>query len=454
MSVIVPKNLVKADLASKIETELTVVGTASNPKAKFDENLRIHSWNIFKENGKELVCLPFAYYYQHCSSLIKREMLDKHEQKKFGFQGNLLPRQAEIKDQVLEILSRTGSVLLSLHTGFGKTIFTLYLCSRMGLKTIVLCHRDIIMQQWMEAISKYLPNCKSLLLAPTDYKKSPDTYFDEADIVITNVLNVPKIDKKHLKVFGCAVIDEVHTICTQQFSKALFALVPSYMIGLSATPYREDGMDKLLELYLGPETVVRNLKRSFNAYRLNTQFKPDMTKTLDDSICWNSALSSQADDPNRNSLICKLVWFFGHRNILVLVKRKDHAKKLKKVLTALGEDVDCFMHTDKFVNYSCRVLIATYSKGGVGFDHPKLDMLITGGDVKAYFMQYLGRIFRRDDTLPIYVDLRDNNGIMLQHSKERLRVCEEVGGNITDFPKAFPHFEQYTQHLNVLEKQF
>ena len=146
------------------------------------------------------------------------------------------------------------------------------------------------------------------------------------------------------------------------------------------------------------------------------------------------------------------MWYFANRNILVLVKRKDHALLLRDMLKALGEDADCFIHTAKTVNYSCRVLIATYSKGGVGFDHPKLDMLITGADVEENFMQYLGRVFRRDDLLPIYVDLRDDMSTLNKHSLTRLKVCKEVGGEVKDFDKCFKGFHAHTEWMDALIK--
>ena len=101
------------------------------------------------------------------------------------------------------------------------------------------------------------------------------------------------------------------------------------------------------------------------------------------------------------------------------------------------EDADCFIHTAKSANYECRILIATYSKGGVGFDHPRLDMLITGADVEENFMQYLGRVFRRDDVLPIYIDLRDSMSTLVKHSQSRLKICKEIGGEVKEFDKTF-----------------
>ena len=162
---------------------------------------------------------------------------------------------------------------------------------------------------------------------------------------------------------------------------------------------------------------------------------------------WNSVLESQANDPYRNNLIVDLCRYFITRHILILVKRKDHANLLKSLLIDYGQDVDVFMGDSKTCNYNCRILIATYSKGGVGFDHPKLDMLIAAADVQESFMQYLGRIFRRDDVCPIYIDLVDQMSTLKKHSTARCAICKEIGGIIKKFDKYFPTFEQVLSKL-------
>lgn len=443
MSVIVHFDQAVQAQANFLDKSLTVKSTV-DPKNKFSQQLFVNAYDTFEEANRNYVCLPFSFYHQHCESLgFKKVSVAKHHvQKRYKFQGELLQRQKDIKDQALEVLGRTGSILLCLHTGFGKTIFTLYLASRLGLKTVVLCHRSIIMQQWVDSASKYLPDCVVRVMS-TD----PSQSFDDVDILVCNVINVNKLPRSKYQAFGLVIADEVHTICTAQFSKALFSLTPSYMVGLSATPYRSDGMDGLLELYLGPEMITREMKRFFNAYKLDTGFEPKVEQTVNGDLNWNSVLESQATSRVRNELICRLCWYFAKRNILVLVKRKEHAQELKRMLQELGEDADCFLGTAKKVNYDCRVLIATYSKGGVGFDHPKLDMLITGADVEESFMQYLGRVFRRDDVVPIYVDLRDKMHTIVKHSQTRLKVCKDVGAAVRDFYKTFQGFEVCTAKL-------
>ena len=85
--------------------------------------------------------------------------------------------------------------------------------------------------------------------------KSGVSQNEDWDILIANVINVPKQDKTFYSDVGLVIVDEIHTICTNSFSKSLLHLFPRYLIGLSATPFRTDGMDKILELFCGPEVV-------------------------------------------------------------------------------------------------------------------------------------------------------------------------------------------------------
>ena len=85
-------------------------------------------------------------------------------------------------------------------------------------------------------------------------------------------------------------------------------------------------------------------------------------------------------------------------------------------------------------------MIGTVSKVGVGFDHPRLDTLLLAADVEEYFIQYLGRVFRRQDTVPIIFDIVDKNPIIEKHYKTRKEVFIEHGGKIKNFNREYPEF--------------
>lgn len=394
------------------------------------------------------VALPFSYGY-HNLSIMKEDnveqisyLIPEFPKCEMKFVGELLERQREIREESIEILNRTKSLVLSLHTGFGKTIFALYLASRIKKKILVLCHRKVIIEQWIQSGKKYLKN-----ITIDEFGNKKKGSIKEPDMLVANVLNIAKYPPHTFTSYGLVIIDEIHTICTTQFSRALTRIFPQYIIGLSATPHRTDGMDKIIELYCGPEMIIRKLWRQFNVYIVRTGFIPEVTYQQNGTLDWNSYLESQSKDNDRNNLIVKLIRFFSNRTILVLVKRREHAEILYNKLYKI-DHVDTFYGNDLNPNYNSRILIATTSKGGVGFDHPGLDMLITAADVEENYLQYVGRVFRKDTTIPIILDLVDELKTGMKHASTRSKVCKEIGGTVRQFHTIFPDFNIYTTFIN------
>ena len=105
------------------------------------------------------------------------------------------------------------------------------------------------------------------------------------------------------------------------------------------------------------------------------------------------------------------------------------------------EDVTSLIGSEQTYDQKSRVLVGTNSKAGVGFDHPRLDSLILGADIEQYFIQYLGRIFRRKDVEPLIFDIVDNNPILIKHFRTRKNVYMEHGGLVKDFNNEFPNFQ-------------
>ena len=455
MSVCIPLSSLNNSLIKKLNSDLIVKPISSSPiTSKFNPKASSYSKGTsaavecfdtckvsIGNKLEECAIIPYSYYY-HNLSFIQPFNLKKDINTSISanFEGDLLKRQKDVREETFEVINRTNTVVLSLHTGFGKTIFALYILSKIKLRTIVLCHRKIIMEQWIESIKKYLPNTTVSILGIK--KENPN-----ADIMIANVINIPKKSREYFFKYDCVIIDEIHTVCTESFSKSLLYIFPKYVIGLSATPFRTDGMDRIIELFCGPEIIYRKLYIPFNVYKVNTNFKPDTRLSANSNLDWNFILEQQAEDTERNRLIVNLCKFLSTRVILVMVKRKDHATILHKMLKDLNEDVDIFIGTQNYCNYESRILISTTSKSGVGFSHNKVNTLISAADVEENFTQYIGRIFRKDDVSALYIDLIDQMSTIKKHSTTRLKICREIGGVVKDFDKSFPNFHSFVKYL-------
>jgi len=155
---------------------------------------------------------------------------------------------------------------------------------------------------------------------------------------------------------------------------------------------------------------------------------------------WDSVLTSQARSITRNTLIVDIVRYFCKRNILILCKRKEQALLLKEALKKYKEDVDIYMGSQKVANYDSRILVVTCSKSGRGFNHPKLDMLIPAADTEENWVQYAGRIFRREHHAPVIVEISDKFGPLKKHLETRLDVCRQSGAEVKPLEKTFRNF--------------
>jgi superfamily II DNA or RNA helicase len=440
-------NLCNIEQRQKIISDLTI----EYQETEFGRKPNFNLFEIDETNLYKNIYIPFAYYYHYLSSIEKKIITNNKSEKEFelkkkyqktinnySFIGTLTEKQELVKDEVFETLNRTKSIILSFHCGFGKTIFSIYITSLLKYKACILAHRVNLIDQWYYSIKKVCPDANVQIL---DTKCKIDK---SNDFFIINSLNVYKRSRDDFKEIGILIVDEAHTICTENLSRGLFHFQPKYMIGLTATPYRTDGMSIILEHFFGPEIIERKLRRPFNVYVLKTgkngQVKIESEIKLNKmgKLDWNSVLKSQCLNETRNTMIVNIIKFFKTRNILVLCKLVEQSKYILKKLKEEKEDVDMFVSTQKKFNHDSRILISTFSKTGVGFDHPKLDMLIIASDVEEGIEQYVGRIFRRQDTTPIIIDILDEFRPLYNHYLTRRKLYLETGAEINDYKKFFP----------------
>jgi superfamily II DNA or RNA helicase len=348
------------------------------------------------------------------------------------FLGSLRDKQIECKRDAISSLEKTHAVTLSCYTGFGKTITSLALAHKIGLKTLICVTRLVLLNQWKDQILKHCPSTNECIsscsiIKPTDYSGATECNFG-----IINARNIEKIDSNVLKSFGTVIIDEVHLVLSKKTFKGLLHLIPRYIIALSATSYRNDGLDALFPLFFGQEKIVYKLSRYHIIYRVNTNFIPKPEYDIKGKINWNSILQAQAENVERNMLICDIVSRFSDRTFLILVKRIKQGESLYYMLQQRNENVATLFGIQQDFERNCRILIGTSSKIGTGFDFAKLDTLLLGSDLVEYYIQFLGRIMRTSG-IPIVFDLVDKHNILVKHWNTRKKIYLDHGGTIQQF---------------------
>ena len=324
-----------------------------------------------------------------------------------------------------------GRFLLWDGTVTHNTITSLALSSHIGLRTMILVNKLVLIEQWVATLKTAFGDHVRYQVV-----KSRQALKEGCQFYLMNAINVAKRDRAEycgLRI-GLVIVDECHLIMTRLLSKSLSFFQPRYLIGLSATPFRPDGFDVLLDLNFGPKKIVRKLHRAHQVYLVSTPLQIRAENTSRGKILWNSVIDQQCDNPDRNAFIVRLCQTFTDRKILILSKRCRQIEWLCAELLRVQEDVTCMKQNDTTFDPRARILIATFQKVGTGFSHDQLDMLILATDAEEYFIQYLGRVFRTPDVVPLIIDIVDRHPLLRKHFLTRKKVYLEAGGTLDHYP--------------------
>lgn len=402
----------------------------------------LHSDGVYR-NGKYVIATPKESFAQDVAFLIRSlgiPMTYKFSNKKYRITiGNVRKNQFPVNSKFLVydftvipvketdyygfVIDGNHRFLLGDFTVTHNTCCSIYLSCYIKFKTLIIVNKLVLMKQWEESIIKFCPDAKVQRITPKSKRKDCDFY-------IINAINMEKMGKDFFSDIGTVIVDEAHLIMAETLSRSLQYVSPRYLIGLTATPYRPDGLDVLLDMYFGKHKIIRQLWREHTVYKVETGFKPTIEYSKTGKVNWGVVLDSQANNIERNELIIKLLKHFSDRNFLVLVKRVSQGEYLIHRLREEGEDVTSLVGKNQEFEVESRILIGTCQKVGVGFDHPKLDSLLLAADVEEYFVQYLGRVFRTKDNEPMIIDLVDKFGILTKHFNTRRNVYQKHGGTV------------------------
>lgn len=448
MSIIVTSDQLPAALEQKVIEEVVVekVDGASNSFARprfasHAEKTYVRPYRMTDDHSQ--LYLPLAWAMKHIPGAERRPR-SHFQPLSHGcqFTTELRSVQAEIKQECVTSLNQRGNVLISLYPGAGKTCLSIFLASRIGLKTLIVCHRLVLIEQWKQALDRFLHQPNVHLLTPASLqKKNGRERVQAADFLLVNAQNVKKIGEAELTHVGLVIVDEIHAILAESLSECLAYLAPRYLIGLSATPHRPDGLDQLLDFYFGESKyrIVRELHHPHDVYHIPTT----LTFEEDSKTQWSALISSQCLHERRNQLIAAIVRHFRDRHFLVLCKRVEQAQQIAHLLEEEKEIVSVMTETVNTFDPNARVIVASLQKCGVGFSHDVLDALVMASDVEEYFIQYLARVMRTEQVRPMVFDLVDDHPTLKRHFRTRKQVYEKAGGVIHPFWKEFQAFDAF-----------
>ncbi len=237
----IKKSSLETKKLQEIKKDLTVnpyvVGDFGNGNEK--------KFSLFMESPNSIY-VPKFYGYKKLGIPIKNNLNDGIKVN-IPFNGSLRDEQIPIVDLYMKSAKNTGGGIISLKCGGGKTVLALNIISVLSQKTIVVVHKDFLMTQWRERIQQFLPTARIGKIQQNTVD------IEDKDIVLSMVqsLSMKEYPEETFKGFGLAVFDECHHLGAEIFSKSMKKVASKYMLGLSATPNRKDGLRKVFEWYIG-----------------------------------------------------------------------------------------------------------------------------------------------------------------------------------------------------------
>lgn len=323
-----------------------------------------------------------------------------------------------------------------------NTVIGLYIISQLKTKTLIVVHKEFLLDQWKERISQFLPKARVGMI------KAQVCDVDNKDIVIGSLqsLCMKDYDRSIFETFGMAIYDEVHRTGAEVFSRVYQKVNVSYSLGLSATVNRKDGLTKVFKWHIGDivfkgEKAKDNLKVVMKEYydanhlysREHTLWnkKPNMTKMIT-NIC---------DFVPRNAFIvqtiCDILLEEPNRKILILSDRRGHLEALKPLVENHGITTGFYYgglkQEELKESEKQQVLLATFAYSAEGLDIKGLDTLILASP-KSDIVQSVGRILRDKPSdrkhVPLVIDITDNFSIFPNQARKRASYYKSQGYDV------------------------
>jgi superfamily II DNA or RNA helicase len=279
-----------------------------------------NSFPCYRESNNKLY-LP-RYYGIELFGTPKRCIIPDGETTHLQFNGSLRDYQVPVIEKTLEYLRNNpySCGLLELYCAWGKTTGALHLISNLlsqstGVKTLIIVHKEFLMNQWIERIQQFIPNARIGKI------QGMTVDIEDKDIVLCMLQSLVLKDypSEIFNSFGLTIIDEVHHISSETFSTALFKVVTKHMIGLSATMDRKDGTTNAFKMFLG--NVIHKAERK-------TTFEVEIRgiKFLSNDEEYNETITAWDGKPQISSMISK-VCEYSRRTEFIIDVIKDFIRK-------------------------------------------------------------------------------------------------------------------------------
>jgi superfamily II DNA or RNA helicase/very-short-patch-repair endonuclease len=352
--------------------------------------------------------------------------------------------------------------VLSATTAFGKTVLAAWLIAQRGVNTLVMAHRQQLMEQWVERLSEFLGlSTKDIGRWGGGRKKLTG----KVDVALMQSLVRKDTVNDLVADYGHLVVDECHHLSAKSFELVARRAKAKFVTGLSATVARKDGHHPIIFMQCGPvryrvDARQQAAERPFTHEVMvrPTGFLPEGAPEEDKRVEFQRLCAAVMNSESRNRLIVADVAqaVAAGRTPIVLTERTEHVATMALALKSHVAHVIALQGGMKREALAAamsqiktipagegRVVIATGRFIGEGFDDPRLDTLFLTMPVswRGTVAQYVGRLHRLHDGKRVvqvydYVDL--DVPMLSRMFDKRCKGYEAVGYTVLVPASAMP----------------
>ena len=447
-----------ADVPTALGAALKRLGTLANPLFYEKQRLRFPTINIPRfifcgeEHDGKLV-LPRGTLHD-IEKLVSKaggevEIIDKRPTPAtadLSFIGTLTATQSAAVDAMM---GHEEGVLVA-PPGAGKTVMACAAIARRSTPTLILVHRRQLLDQWSDRLQKFLGLAKNEIHI-LGKARNPDA---PVALGMFPTLARSEFPEALLAKYGHVIIDECHHVPAASFEAALKRCTARYILGLTATPNRKDGLQKILFLLCGP--IRHRIDPDHSEEQSRTVFVREFSLRLPaekDRLPIHQIWEHLIQSGERNRAIASDVSsaLKEQRFCALLSDRKEHLNALESLLREKWPDESIYridgstnqkLRTAILGNLRARAaeerpfaLLATASLLGEGFDMPELDTLFLTMPIsfKGRLIQYAGRLHRfskKKKSVRIYDYVEPDHPLTAQMYRKRTVAYREMGYSI------------------------
>ena len=330
----------------------------------------------------------------------------------------------ELRDEqrlAAQELAKHDTGVLAAGTAFGKTVLAAWMIAERKVPTLVLVGRKQLQSQWIERLSQFLEMPKAEIGRIGGGAHKANGRLDVAVIQTFSRMNNNFLASA-LKGYGQIIVDECHAISAPSFERVAHASSARYFLGLSATVVRKDGQHPIIEMECGPVRYHVDAKKmdAFATLRHVVRVRPTpfvpKSASLDKegSAKFAEIVAELAGDEERNAMIAADVAASVRegRSPVVISERRGHLDVLAALLAGVAGHIIVLRggigsrklrsireELDAIPPGESRILLATGSYLGEGFDDARLDTLFLTLPIswRGRLVQYAGRLHRLCD---------------------------------------------------------